>query len=48
MEEIKLVVKTGILGMIQEKNGVVKPEIGWFITDKIDIDQAQRKLKYGL
>ena len=31
-----LTIKTGILGMIQDKDGIAKGEIGWFITNKID------------
>ena len=39
--------KTGILGMIQDKNGLIKPEIGWFISNKIDSGEAQ-KMKFEL
>ena len=35
-ELTELVIKTGILGMIQDKDGIAKGEIGWFITNKID------------
>ena len=43
----ELCVKTGILGMIQDKNGLIKPEIGWFISNKIDSGEAQ-KMKFEL
>ena len=44
----ELIVKTGFLGLIQEKNGLVKPEIGWFISNSIDKGEAQKlkKQKY--
>ena len=42
-EKTELSVKTGFLGMIQEKNGLIKPEIGWFISKKIDSGEAQKK-----
>ena len=45
LEETELLVKTGLIGMIQEEDGVAKGEIGWFITNKIDIEQAQRKIQ---
>ena len=41
-KDTELTIKTGFLGMIQEKNGLAKPEIGWFITNKIDIGEARR------
>ena len=41
--DTELTVKTGFLGMIQEKNGLTKPEIGWFITNKIDVGEARKK-----
>ena len=41
----ELTIKTGFLGMIQEKNGLAKPEIGWFITNKIDIGEARKKIR---
>ena len=44
LQTTELSLKTGIIGMIQEEDEVAKAEIGWFITDKIDIDAAQRKL----
>ena len=43
-EQTELYVKTGILGMIRDKNGLIKPEIGWFISNKIDSGEAQRKI----
>ena len=49
-KETELSVKTGFLGMIQEKNGLIKPEIGWFISNMIDKGEAQlrkRKLIFG-
>ena len=42
-EDIELSVKTGFIGMVQE-NGVAKSEIGWFITNKIDIEKAKRMI----
>ena len=42
-EVTELSVKTGILGMIQEKNGLIKPEIGWFISNMIDKGEAQKR-----
>ena len=42
-EKTELSVKTGFLGMIQEKNGLIKPEIGWFISNKIDSGEAQKR-----
>jgi len=46
LKETELSVKTGFLGMIQEKNGLIKPEIGWFISNMIDKGEAQlRKRK---
>ena len=50
LKETELSVKTGFLGMIQEKNGLIKPEIGWFISNMIDKGEAQlrkRKLIFG-
>ena len=44
LQTTELSLKTGFIGMIQEEDGVAKAEIGWFITDKIDIDAAQKKL----
>ena len=44
-KDTELTIKTGFLGMIQEKNGLAKPEIGWFITNKIDIGEARRKIR---
>lgn len=44
-KDTELTVKTGFLGMIQEKNGLAKPEIGWFITNKIDIGEARKKIR---
>ena len=44
LKEIELLVKTGLIGMIQEEDGVAKAEIGWFITNKIDIDKAQKEI----
>ena len=41
-KQIELNVKTGFLGMIQEKNGLVKPEIGWFISNKVDSGEARK------
>ena len=46
-KETELSVKTGFLGMIQEKNGLIKPEIGWFISNMIDKGEA-RKRKRGI
>ena len=43
LKETELSVKTGFLGMIQEKNGLIKPEIGWFISNKIDSGEAQKR-----
>ena len=42
-EETQLSVKTGFLGMVQEKNGLIKPEIGWFISNMIDKGEAQKR-----
>ena len=42
-EVTELSIKTGILGMIQEKNGLIKPEIGWFISNMIDKGEAQKR-----
>ena len=42
-KETELSVKTGFLGMIQEKNGLIKPEIGWFISNMIDKGEAQKR-----
>ena len=50
LKKTELSVKTGFLGMIQEKNGLIKPEIGWFISNMIDKGEAQlrkRKLIFG-
>ena len=50
LKETELSVKTGFLGMIQEKNGLIKPEIGWFISNMIDKGEAQlrkRNLIFG-
>ena len=50
LKETELSVKTGFLGMIQEKNGLIKPEIGWFISNMLDKGEAQlrkRKLIFG-
>jgi hypothetical protein len=50
LKETELSVKKGFLGMIQEKNGLIKPEIGWFISNMIDKGEAQlrkRKLIFG-
>lgn len=44
-KDTELTIKTGFLGMIQEKNGLAKPEIGWFITNKIDIGEARQKIR---
>ena len=44
-EVTELSIKTGILGMIQEKNGLIKPEIGWFISNMIDKGEAQKRRK---
>lgn len=44
LKETELLVKTGLIGMIQEEDGVAKAEIGWFITNKIDIDEAQKEM----
>ena len=44
-KDTELTIKTGFLGMIQEKNGLNKPEIGWFITNKIDVGEAQKKIR---
>ena len=43
LKETELSVKTGFLGMIQEKNGLIKPEIGWFISNMIDKGEAQKR-----
>jgi hypothetical protein len=43
-EPIELSVKTGIIGMVQEEDGVAKAEIGWFVTNKIDIEKAKRMI----
>ena len=45
LEKTELSVKTGILGMIQEKDGTAKVEIGWFITNKIDMEKVKEKFK---
>ena len=29
--------------MIQKKNGLIKPEIGWFISNMIDKGEAQKR-----
>ena len=50
LKKTELSVKTGFLGMIQEKNGLIKPEIGGFISNMIDKGEAQlrkRKLIFG-
>ena len=44
-KDTELTIKTGFLGMIQEKNGLAKPEIGWFITNKIDVGEARQKIR---
>ena len=46
LKQYELSVKTGLIGMIKEDDGVAKAEIGWFISNKIDIEQARKKLKY--
>ena len=43
-EPTELSVKTGIIGMVQEEDGVAKAEIGWFVTNKIDIEKAKRMI----
>ena len=43
-EPIELSVKTGIIGMVQKEDGVAKAEIGWFVTNKIDIEKAKRMI----
>ena len=43
-ESTELSVKTGIIGMVQEEDGVAKAEIGWFVTNKIDIEKAKRMI----
>ena len=43
-ESIELSVKTGIIGMVQKEDGVAKAEIGWFVTNKIDIEKAKRMI----
>ena len=43
LKETELSVKTGFLGMIQEKSGLIKPEIGWFISNMIDKGEAQKR-----
>ena len=40
LKNYELSVKTGLIGMIKEDDGVAKAEIGWFISNKIDIEQA--------
>ncbi len=42
-EKTELGVKTGILGVVQEKDGIVKAEIGWYISNKIDKDKIKEK-----
>ena len=43
LKETELSVKTGFLGMIQEKSGLIKPEIGWIISNMIDKGEAQKR-----
>ena len=44
LKETELSVKTGLIGMVQEEDGVAKAEIGWFITNKIDVGEAQKRI----
>ena len=44
LQKYELSVKTGLIGMIKEEDGVAKAEIGWCISNKIDIEQARKKL----
>ena len=44
LKKYELSVKTGLIGMIKEDDGVAKAEIGWFISNKVDIEQARKKL----
>ena len=47
-QQTELYVKTGILGMIQDKNGLIKPEIGCFISNKVDSGEAQKKKRENM
>ena len=47
-QQTELYVKTGILGMIQDKNGLVEPEIGCFISNKVDSGEAQKKKRENM
>ena len=42
-KETQLSVKTGFLGKKKKKNGLIKPEIGWFISNMIDKGEAQKR-----
>lgn len=42
-KDTELTVKSGVLGMIQEKNGLIKPEIGYYIANKLNGEEAQKK-----
>ena len=39
----ELMVKTGILGMIKEKNGEIRPEIGYYIANKLNSGEVEKK-----
>ena len=42
LTKTELTVKTGFLGMTQDEKGVIKAEIGWFITNKVDKGEAEK------
>ena len=42
LTKTELMVKTGFLGMTQDEKGVIKAEIGWFITNKVDKGEAEK------